>query len=64
MLDVASGGCPLPDDSLLDTDGYVTFSESDLTPNGTIIFAIKAGNWDGNFGTGIYVDNVELKEVK
>lgn len=64
VLDVASGGCPLPDDSLLDADGYVTFSESDLTANGTIIFAIKAGNWDGNFGTGIFVDDVELKEVK
>jgi hypothetical protein len=64
VLDVASGGCPLPDDSLLDENGQVTFSEGDLTSNGTIYLAIKAGNWDGNFGTGIYVDNVELKEVK
>lgn len=64
ILAVASGGCPLPDDSLLDTDGNVTFSAADLTSDGTIILVIKAGNWDGNFSTGVFVDNVELKEVK
>ncbi len=64
ILEVASGGCPLLEDSLLDANGNVTFSEVDLTSNGTIFLVIKAGNWDGNFGTGIYVDNVELKEVE
>ena len=64
ILEVASGGCPLPEDSLLDANGNVTFSEGDLTSNGTIFLAIKAGNWDGNFGTGIFVDDVELKEVE
>ncbi|MDN3642848.1 hypothetical protein QWY87_09070 [Lutimonas halocynthiae] len=64
ILEVASGGCPLPEDSLLDANGNVTFSEGDLTSNGTIFLAIKAGNWDGNFGTGIFVDNVVLKEVE
>jgi len=64
ILAVASGGCPLPDDSLLDTDGNVTFSAADLTSDGTIILVIKAGNWDGNFSTGVFIDNVELKEVE
>jgi len=64
ILEVASGGCPLPDDSLLDANGNVTFSAEDLTSNGTIFIAIKAGNWDGNFGDGIFIDDVELKEVK
>jgi hypothetical protein len=64
MLEVASGGCPLPGDSLLDSNGNVIFSEEDLTSNGTILILFKAGNWDGNFGTGIFLDDVILKEVE
>lgn len=64
IVTIAAGGCPLPGDSLLDANGKVTFTAADLTAEGTIIFAIKAGNWDGNFGTGIFIDDIELKEVK
>ena len=64
IVTVAAGGCPLPEDSLLDANGKVTFTVADLTAEGTIIFVIKAGNWDGNFGAGIFIDDIELIEVK
>lgn len=63
IFDVIKNGCPLPADSQLDANGRVTFSESDLTSNGSIYLVLKAGTWDGNFGTGLYIDNVELIEV-
>ena len=64
VFDIIKDGCVLPEGSQFDADGKITFSASDLTANGTVFLAIKAGNWDGNFGTGIFVDDVELKEVK
>lgn len=64
IFNVAASGCPLPEDSLLDDTGRVTFSASNLTADGTFYLGIKAGNYDGNFGTGIYIDDVELREVE
>ncbi|MGI9531543.1 hypothetical protein [Lutimonas sp.] len=64
VFDIIKDGCVLPDDSQFDANGNITFNASDLTENGTIFLAIKAGNWNGNFGTGIYIDDVELIEVK
>lgn len=63
IYSIAAGGCPIPDDSLLNSNGTVVFSDSDLTPEGTLILVIKAGNYDGNFGDGIFIDNVVLREV-
>lgn len=63
IFSIAAGGCPLPDDSLLNSNGTVTFSESDLTADGTIIIVIKSGNYDGNFGDGIFIDDVVFREV-
>lgn len=64
VFDIIKNGCALPDGTQFDSNGNITFLQSDLTSNGTIYLGIKAGNYDGNFGTGVYVDNVELKEVK
>jgi len=64
VFDIIKDGCALPDGSQFDANGNITFSASDLTANGTIILGIKAGNWDGNFGTGLFIDDVMLKEVK
>lgn len=64
IFDVIKNGCALPDGSQFDANGNITFSAADLTANGTVFLAIKAGNYDGDFGTGIFVDDVELKEVK
>ena len=60
IFDVAKNGCPIPSESLLNQDGKVVFSSSDLTSNGTIILGIKAGNYDGTFGSGIFIDDVSL----
>ncbi len=60
IFDVAKNGCPIPSDSRLNQDGKVVFSASDLTSNGTIILGIKAGNYDGTFGSGIFIDDVSL----
>ena len=64
VFDIIKDGCELPNGSQFNADGNITFTASDLTANGTVFLAIKAGNWVGNFGTGIYIDDVELKEVK
>ncbi len=64
IFDVIKDGCALPDGTQFDANGNITFSVADLTENGTVFLAIKAGNYDGDFGTGIFVDDVELKEVK
>jgi len=60
IFDVAKNGCPIPSESLLNQDGKVVFSTSDLTANGTIILGIKAGNYDGTFGSGIFIDDISL----
>ncbi len=63
IYSIAADGCPLPEDSLLNSNGTVTFSASDLTADGTLIVVIKSGNYDGNFGDGIFIDDVILREV-
>lgn len=64
IFSVASGGCPIPEASLLDANGNVTFAAENVSANGTIFLAFKAGNWDGNFGQGIFLDDVSLQKVE
>jgi hypothetical protein len=60
IFDIVTNGCSLPSDSLIDSNGDVTFASSNLTSNGTIFIGIKAGNYDGTFGTGVFINNVSL----
>lgn len=60
IFEIASTGCPIPSTSLLDINGNVIFSNSNITSNSTIFIGIKAGNYDGFFGTGIFLDNISL----
>ena len=60
VFEIASTGCPIPTTSLLDVNGNVVFSNLNMTSDGTVFIAIKAGNYDGVFGSGIFIDNVSL----
>ncbi len=60
IFDVVTDGCPIPSESLLDSSGNLTFPASYLTSEGTIYLGIKAGNYNGNFGSGIFIDDVVL----
>ena len=60
IFDIITDGCPIPSESLFDSSGNLTFPTSYLTSEGTIYLGIKAGNYNGNFGSGIFVDDVIL----
>ena len=56
--------CDLPENDLMDASGVITFTEDQLTSDGTVYLVFKSGQWEGDYNEGIYLDNVELKKVR
>ena len=48
----------------LSTDGKVTFTAANITADGKVYFAIKTGTFDGNYGSGLTLDNVSLRKTQ
>lgn len=60
----SSEGCGEGDRSIA-SDGNFTISAEELTANGTIYLVFKSGSWDSadNYGDGLVLDNVSIREV-